>query len=77
MFDDITARNTNDVPEVDVYFAGFPCQPFSIAGKQQGFEDKKGRGTIFFNIVEYLKLKLPKIFVLENVKGLVTLQGGR
>ena len=39
---------------VDVYVAGFPCQPFSTAGKQQGFEDSKGRGTIFHHILEYI-----------------------
>ena len=60
-----------------MYVAGFPCQPFSSAGKQQGFKDSRDRGTIFFNVLEYITAKQPKIFVLENVKGLVVLDGGK
>ena len=48
--------------------AGFPCQPFSIAGKRQGFCDT--RGTLFFDIERIIEAKQPKAFVLENVKGL-------
>lgn len=57
--------------------AGFPCQPFSTAGKQQGFDDEAGRGTIFFKVREYIKAQSPKVFILENVVGLVRLDGGR
>merc|ERR1740129_1118349 len=59
----------------DLYVAGFPCQPFSMAGKQQGFADV--RGTIFFKVLEYLKVQSPKVFVLENVKGLVKIHDGK
>ena len=74
---DITLLNMQDRPTVDLYVAGFPCQPFSSAGKREGFADKKGRGTVFFNIVDYIRTKLPKIFILENVKGFVTSNHGR
>ncbi|MDP7647102.1 MAG: DNA (cytosine-5-)-methyltransferase, partial [Candidatus Woesearchaeota archaeon] len=74
---DITVRNVSQCPYVDVYVAGFPCQPFSTAGKQQGFADEKGRGTIFYHILKYIQMHRPKVFILENVKGLVTLQRGK
>ncbi|MDP7647377.1 MAG: DNA (cytosine-5-)-methyltransferase, partial [Candidatus Woesearchaeota archaeon] len=74
---DITVRNVSQCPYVDVYVAGFPCQPFSTAGKQQGFADDKGRGTICYYILEYIRTHKPKVFILENVKGLVTLQKGK
>lgn len=57
--------------------AGFPCQPFSQAGRQEGFTDSKGRGDIFFHIVDYLEQQHPRIFILENIKGLVTLENGK
>lgn len=56
--------------EVDLYVAGFPCQTFSVMGKKAGFEDV--RGTVFFHVLKYLQLYQPKVFILENVKGLVT-----
>lgn len=63
------------VPDHDLLTAGFPCQPFSSAGKKKGIEDP--RGTLFQSIVEILKLKKPKFFVLENVKRLVSMQSGK
>ena len=75
IFGDISTRITADVPEVDVYVAGFPCQPFSTMGKQAGFDD--ARGTIFFNVLDYIVQKLPKVFILENVKGLTTIESGK
>ena len=66
---DITKIAAKDIPDFDVLFAGFPCQPFSYAGQQHGFEDKI-RGTLFFDIIRIIKEKKPKMFLLENVKGL-------
>lgn len=69
---DITKVDEKDIPDFDFLFAGFPCQPFSIAGYRQGFNDKNGRGNLFLDIVKILKEKQPKAFILENVKNLKT-----
>ncbi len=74
-FGDITSVDVSEIPDHDVLFAGFPCQPFSIIGKMQGFEDT--RGTLFFYIAKILEAKRPTAFVLENVKQLVGHNGGR
>ena len=81
---DITKVDENAIPDHDVLVAGFPCQPFSIAGvsKKQslgratGFEDKT-QGTLFFDICRILKAKRPKAFMLENVKNLCSHDRGR
>lgn len=65
------------VPEFDVLVAGFPCQPYSIAGLRQGLDDEKGRGQVFLSILEILDKKRPKAFMLENVKGMLSHDGGR
>jgi DNA (cytosine-5)-methyltransferase 1 len=62
-------------PDFDFLLAGFPCQPFSYAGKQQGFGDT--RGTLFFEIERLLSVHRPKGFLLENVRGLTTHDSGR
>lgn len=67
---DITKTDLNSIPTHDLLLAGFPCQSFSIAGKQLGFEDI--RGTMFFYIAKILQLKQPKCFMLENVKNLMS-----
>lgn len=81
---DITKVDENTIPDHDVLVAGFPCQPFSIAGvsKKQsmgratGFEDKT-QGTLFFDVCRILKVKRPKAFMLENVKNLCSHDRGR
>ena len=81
---DITKVNAADIPDHDILVAGFPCQPFSIAGvsKKQslgratGFEDKT-QGTLFFDVCRILKEKRPKAFMLENVKNLCSHDRGR
>ena len=74
-FGDINNIVVSDIPEHDILLAGFPCQPFSIAGKGLGFDDT--RGTLFFNIAEILRVKRPRAFLLENVKRLTTHDKGR
>ena len=74
--EDINKIEPKDIPDFDCLCAGFPCQPFSYAGQKKGFEDKT-RGTLFFNIKEIVKAKRPKMFFLENVKGLVSHKGGK
>lgn len=66
---DITKIDEKDIPDHHILFAGFPCQPFSIIGQRQGFNDI--RGTLFFDIARIINYKKPKAFVLENVKQLV------
>lgn len=81
---DITKVDENAIPDHDILVAGFPCQPFSIAGvsKKQslgratGFEDKT-QGTLFFDVCRILKAKRPKAFMLENVKNLCSHDRGR
>ena len=81
---DITKVDANSIPDHDILVAGFPCQPFSIAGvsKKQslgratGFEDKT-QGTLFFDVCRIIKAKRPKAFLLENVKNLCSHDRGR
>jgi DNA (cytosine-5)-methyltransferase 1 len=74
-YNDITTRNHKDIEQLDLYVAGFPCQSFSMAGKRKGFDE--ARGTLFFNVAEFIQINQPKVFVLENVKGLLSHDKGR
>ena len=81
---DITKVDAESIPDHDILVAGFPCQPFSIAGvskknslgRATGFEDKT-QGTLFFDVCRILKTKRPKAFMLENVKNLCSHDRGR
>lgn len=73
---DITTLDVNTLPDFDILCAGFPCQAFSICGKQKGFLDET-RGTLFFDICRILEHKKPKAFVLENVFNLEKHDSGR
>ena len=81
---DITKVDAKDIPDHDILVAGFPCQPFSIAGvskknslgRATGFEDKT-QGTLFFDVCRILKEKRPKAFMLENVKNLCSHDKGK
>ena len=73
---DICDYPIKTLPNFEVLLAGFPCQPFSIAGHRQGFKDEKGRGELFFRILEIIKERKPKVVFLENVKNLKTHDNG-
>ena len=68
---DIHLVPVEDVPKTDVIIGGFPCQAFSIAGYRQGFEDKKGRGELFFELMRMVEANKPRVALFENVKNLV------
>jgi len=78
-FGDITQISEKEIPDHDILLGGFPCQPFSIAGvskknslgRNHGFLDKT-QGTLFFDIARIIEHKKPKVFMLENVKNLVS-----
>lgn len=72
---DIRKIDVNSIPDFDILTAGFPCQPFSIVGKQKGFNDD--RGTLFFEIQRIIKAKQPKVILLENVANLIEHNNGK
>lgn len=72
---DITAVLPGNIPDFDIITGGFPCQPFSQAGLKKGFNET--RGTLFFDVANIIKEKQPRAFFLENVRGLLTHDGGQ
>jgi DNA (cytosine-5)-methyltransferase 1 len=68
-------RQIEQLPEHEILLAGFPCQSFSYAGKKAGFGDT--RGTLFFEIMRLIDTNKPKAFIFENVRGLLTNDGGK
>ncbi len=75
-FGDVSTLASNDIPDFDILFAGFPCQTFSIIGLRKGFEDET-KGSLFFQVARIIKDKRPLAFVLENVRQLTTHDNGR
>ena len=73
-YSDITKRDNSSTANVDLYVAGFPCQPFSVAGKRKGL--KEDRGTIVYNVIDYIEKQRPRVFILENVQGFTNIDGG-
>lgn len=74
IFGNMIQRKLKDIPNIDMYVCGFPCQPFSVAGYRQGKLDP--RGTIFYECLKVIRYKKPIIFLLENVKGLLSIDNG-
>lgn len=76
----ITDVQSNEIPDFEVMLAGFPCQAFSIAGYRQGFNDERGRGLLFFELMRLIHNKpeghKPHVLFLENVKNLQTHNNG-
>lgn len=73
---DIRDIKAAEIPDFDILLAGFPCQAFSIAGHRQGFDDEKGRGNLFFELIRIMEHKRPRIAFFENVKNLASHDNG-
>ena len=73
-YGDCTKINPEELPDFDLLTGGFPCQSFSIAGKRKGIKDS--RGTLFYEIIRVAKIKKPRYMLLENVKGLLSIDNG-
>lgn len=73
---DINVLDVKQLPEADIVIGGFPCQPFSLSGKRQGFEDDKGRGGLYLQMKRVIDHVKPKMFIAENVDGLRTKKDG-
>jgi DNA (cytosine-5)-methyltransferase 1 len=72
---DVTTIDADSVPEYDMVCAGFPCQPFSLAGQHKGFDDE--RGTMFSHVMRFVSRSSCKYLILENVAALLTHDGGK
>lgn len=71
---DVRTLNADNLPDFDLLCGGFPCQPFSMAGKRQGFNEE--RGTLFHELVRLAEARKPPHLLFENVKGLLSAQEG-
>jgi len=74
IYTDITKRKHALLPDIDMYVCGFPCQPFSLMGNKMGTEDS--RSNIMYQCIKVIEKKLPKIFILENVKNFKFIENG-
>lgn len=75
---DIRKLNPADIPGFDILVGSPPCQSFSLAGQRQGLRDSRDdKGNMFFYVLDIIKAKQPRAFILENVKGLLTAEKGR
>ena len=75
IYKDITKRKHGLLPDIDMYVCGFPCQPFSLIGNKMGTEDN--RSNIMYQCIKVVKKKLPKVFILENVKNFKFIESGK
>jgi DNA (cytosine-5)-methyltransferase 1 len=75
-YGDATKIIPNMLPDFNLLTGGFPCQPFSMAGKREGF-DNVTKGTLFYDILRIAEVKKPRYMLLENVKGLLSINNGR
>ena len=75
IYNDITKRKHALLPDIDMYVCGFPCQPFSLMGNKLGTEDS--RSNIMYQCIKVIKKKLPKVFILENVKNFKFIESGK
>ena len=75
IYTDITKRKHGLLPDIDIYVCGFPCQPFSLMGNKMGTEDS--RSNIMYQCIKVIKKKLPKVFILENVKNFKFIEKGK
>lgn len=72
---DINKYDISNIHDFDILTGGFPCQPYSIVGERKGFDDP--RGNVFWKIIDIIKLKKPKCFIMENVKNLLSHDSGK
>lgn len=75
LYEDITKRDNSQLPDVDMYVCGFPCQPFSLMGRKKGTTDP--RSNIMLHCIDVIKQKTPKVFILENVKNFKFMEKGK
>lgn len=75
IYNDITKRDHSGLPDIDMYISGFPCQPYSSIGLQKGTSDS--RSNVMLEVIKVIKIKKPKVFVLENVKNFKTIEDGK